>query len=679
MRPSLRNKLLWLHTWTGLLIGVVLVFMAVTGIGQALRPRLEKVVDAHLLKVEPCSARVPLDTLVTNAHAANPGGGALTLLRLSGAADASSHVRFSDGNWVYLNPCSGTVLGIEHRYGGLFGTIDALHRFRYVPNGSIITGTCTLAFALLLIIGGLMLWWPSTLRGVRRTLTVDARLGGRAYLLNLHKTAGFYAGIVLLFSSLTGLPHALTWVQNGLYTLTGSPLPASTPKTGAPKGAARLPIEQLWGRAQALVPDSASVLVDYPKKAREAIVFELVARDAPHPAARSYVTLDPYTGKLIDFTPYAANSAGHKLYLWVLSLHAGQVGGLFVQLLLIAAALCVPLMAYTGLIAYLRRRVRIRAPQPLSLKVARKSIEARDVCSFELVDPHGALLPPFTAGAHIDVRVREGLTRQYSLCNDPRDRHRYVIFVLRQPGSRGGSAALHDEVAEGCVLQVTPPRNNFPLVPSAGRSLLIAGGIGVTPIFCMAQALESSGADFAMHYCSRSPGQTALMDHIRNASFAHRVRFHFSTEPDNRLDLGAVLAQYGHDTHIYVCGPRSFMQAMLAVARQRGWPESQLHSEAFASEMHSAQDDRAFDVELAGSGVVVQVAPGQSVVAALAGCGVHLPTSCNEGVCGTCVVRVIEGEPEHRDGCLSPEAREQNAHFVPCVSRSRSPLLLLDL
>ena len=679
MRPSFRNKLLWLHTWTGLVIGIVLVFMAATGIGQALRPRLEKVVQARLLKVEPCSARVPLDTLVTNARVANPKGGALTLLRLSDDADASSHVRFSDGNWVYLNPCSGAVLGIEHRYGGLFGTIDALHRFRYVPNGSIVTGTCTLAFAVLLIIGGAVLWWPSTLRGVRRTLTVDSRLGGRAYLLSLHRSVGFYTGVILLFSSLTGLPHAFQWVQNALYTVTGSPLPAPTPRIEAPKGLARLPIEQLWRRVQALVPGSATVLVDYPKKAREAIVFELVAHDAPHPAARSYVTLDPYTGKLIDYTPYAANSAGHKLYLWVLSLHAGQVGGLFVQLLLIAAALCVPVMAYTGLVAYLRRKARAPAPQTLSLKVARKHIEALDVCRIELVDPRGALLPAFTAGAHIEVRVRDGLTRQYSLCNGPHERHRYVICVLRQPGSRGGSDALHDEVSDGSVLQVTPPRNNFPLAPSASRSLLIAGGIGVTPIFCMAQALASSGADFTMHYCTRSPQHTALMDRIRSASFAERVRFHFSSEPGSRLSLDTVLAQHDHDTHIYVCGPYAFMQDMLAMARQRGWPESHLHSEAFAGQVYSGDDDRAFDVKLAGSGLVVHVAPRQSVVAALAGCGVHLPSSCNEGVCGTCVVRVIEGEPEHRDGCLSQEAREQNAHFVPCVSRSRSPMLLLDL
>ncbi len=316
----------------------------------------------------------------------------------------------------------------------------------------------------------------------------------------------------------------------------------------------------------------------------------------------------------------------------------------------------------------------------LSVRVARKVIEATDIATFELVEASGAALPPFAAGAHIDVHLPNGLVRQYSLCNDSAESHRYLIGVLRDPASRGGSAAMHDRVHEGERLQISAPKNHFPLVHEARRSLLLAGGIGVTPLLCMAERLATSGADFSMHYCTRARDRTAFHDRITASTFAARVHFHFDDGPAaQQFDLAATLAQPEPGLHLYVCGPKGFMDAVLQRARARGWPEAQLHYEFFAAEVGPAADDAAFEVVLASSGRSVRVAKEQTVVAALAAAGVEIPTSCEQGVCGTCLTRVLEGEPDHKDAYLTPEEQAANDQFLPCCSRAKSARLVLDL
>lgn len=316
----------------------------------------------------------------------------------------------------------------------------------------------------------------------------------------------------------------------------------------------------------------------------------------------------------------------------------------------------------------------------LSVRVSRKVTEATDIQSFELVDAAGAPLPSFSAGAHIDVHLPDGIVRQYSLCNDPGECHRYLIAVLRDPASRGGSTAMHDSVHEGDLLQISAPKNHFPLVHEARRSLLLAGGIGVTPILCMAERLALSGAEFDMHYCTRAPDRAAFMNRIRLSAFAPRVSMHFDDGPsEQRFDLAAAVARPEPGVHLYVCGPKGFMDAVLAAARARGWPEHQLHYEFFAAEVQTSATDTAFEVRLASSGRTIAVGAGQTVTAALAAAGVDVPTSCEQGVCGTCLTRVLAGEPEHRDAYLTPEEQAANDQFLPCCSRARSPLLVLDL
>jgi vanillate O-demethylase ferredoxin subunit len=320
------------------------------------------------------------------------------------------------------------------------------------------------------------------------------------------------------------------------------------------------------------------------------------------------------------------------------------------------------------------------ASTTLSVRVARKRQEAADICTFELVAVDGSPLPAFAAGSHVDVQLPGGITRQYSLCNDPTESHRYLIGVLRDPASRGGSAAMHDQVQEGQVLAISAPKNHFPLAHEARRHLLLAGGIGVTPILCMAERLANTGADFEMHYCTRSPARTAFRQRIASAGFASKVAFHFDDgAADQKLDIAALLAVPASGVHLYVCGPKGFMDAVLGTARARGWPEAQLHYEFFAGEVAKSDGDASFEVQLASTGKIVLVPADQTVAQALAAAGIDLPLSCEQGVCGTCLTRVIEGVPDHKDMYLTPEEQAANDQFTPCCSRARTPRLVLDL
>jgi len=313
------------------------------------------------------------------------------------------------------------------------------------------------------------------------------------------------------------------------------------------------------------------------------------------------------------------------------------------------------------------------------VRIARKAIEAQDVCSFELVAADGGSLPAFSAGAHVDVHLDGGLVRQYSLCNDPCETHRYLIAVLREPASRGGSAAMHG-LREGQVLEISEPRNHFPLATSARRHLLFAGGIGITPILAMAERLAARGESFDAHYCARSVDRAAFVTRIGKSAFAWQFRIHLDDGPsEQRLDIGALVAGPQSDTHLYVCGPAGFMEAVLSAARKAGWPESALHREYFASVAAKSDGDDGFEVRIASSGASIRVASDQTVVAALAAAGLSVPVSCEQGVCGTCLTGVIDGIPDHRDMFLTEEERARGDRFTPCCSRAKSPCLVLDL
>jgi vanillate monooxygenase ferredoxin subunit len=315
----------------------------------------------------------------------------------------------------------------------------------------------------------------------------------------------------------------------------------------------------------------------------------------------------------------------------------------------------------------------------LEVKVLRKNQEAEGIASFELARLDGRPLPPFSAGSHIDVQVPGGLTRQYSLCNDVQDSHVYRIAVLRDAASRGGSVAMHDRLHEGDVLSISEPRNHFPLV-HAVRTILFAGGIGITPLLCMAQRLSATGSEFELHYCTRSRTKTAFVDEIAASPFASRVHYHFDDGPDDqKLQLAPMLAQPEAQTHLYICGPAGFIQHVTDWAKGYGWPAGQIHVEYFAAAPQDTRADSAFEVKIASSGRLVTVPADKTVVQALAAEGIEVLTSCEQGVCGTCITRVLDGECDHRDMYFTDEEKAKNDQFTPCCSRAKTSLLVLDL
>ena len=270
--------------------------------------------------------------------------------------------------------------------------------------------------------------------------------------------------------------------------------------------------------------------------------------------------------------------------------------------------------------------------------------------------------------------------RQYSLCNDPVERHCYQLGILRDAGSRGGSRTVHDELKQGDVIRISTPRNHFQLVP-AENYLLFAGGIGVTPILCMAERLAHIEADFTMHYCARSADRMAFTSRIAAPSLRAHVRCHLDDGPEElRLDLHGVLAAAGPVTHLYVCGPNGFMDWVIGTAKAQGWPSERIHFEYFAAAVpQPAEGDQPFEIQLSSSGAVVTVPPDKSVATVLLEHGVEVPLSCEAGICGTCVTRILSGSPDHRDSFLTDQEHAANDQFTPCCSRSLTPRLVLDL
>lgn len=315
----------------------------------------------------------------------------------------------------------------------------------------------------------------------------------------------------------------------------------------------------------------------------------------------------------------------------------------------------------------------------LSVRVARKTLVAEGISSFELVPADGETLPQYTAGAHVDVVTPSGHTRQYSLCSPASESRSYRIAVLKEPSGRGGSQSMHNDVQEGDLIRISKPRNHFGLQDSGAASLLFAGGIGITPILAMAYELHAQGREFKLHYCTRSSARTAFQ-HELSAMFADQARvYHDDGTSEDRFDLAGTLRDAPAGAHLYVCGPSGFIDAVLSQARQAGWPDDRVHREFFSAAPVGTSGDGAFEVVVSSSGLVVPVAADQSVVDALAKAGIEVMTSCEQGVCGTCVTRILEGTADHRDSFFTDAERAEGDQFTPCCSRAKSARLVLDL
>ena len=299
---------------------------------------------------------------------------------------------------------------------------------------------------------------------------------------------------------------------------------------------------------------------------------------------------------------------------------------------------------------------------------------AIDILRFELEPADRRPFAPFSPGAHIDLTTPAGPVRQYSLCGDPAQPGRYAIAVKREREGRGGSVSLHEGVDEGAALAFSGPRNLFPLAAGGGPSMLIAGGIGVTPVYAMAQALTASGRAWEMHYCARSRAHAAFFEELA-ALPGGALHTWFSEMP--LLDARALLREVRPDTDVYCCGPAPLMQAVKDAGAH--WPAERLHFEYFAAPAIAWPPNQPFEVELARSHRVLEVPRDRSVLQVLRANGVDVASACEEGVCGTCEVRVLDGIPEHRDMLLNDAEKAAGRSMMTCVSRARTPRLVLDL
>lgn len=305
--------------------------------------------------------------------------------------------------------------------------------------------------------------------------------------------------------------------------------------------------------------------------------------------------------------------------------------------------------------------------------------EARDLNSYRLELPGGGELPAFDAGAHVDVEVAPGLVRSYSLAGDPADRSHYLLGIALDAASRGGSRAVHERWRVGQSLRIGAPRNLFPLVESAVHSVLIAGGVGITPLLSMARRLTALGRPWTMHLAARSRAHAAFVDEL--AAMARRtpgstLDVHADDERGGPPDLKAWVGAAPPGAHLYACGPRPMLDAYRAATAAR--PAGQVHWESFVPTEEAAVGG-GFRLVLARQGRQLDVPAGKTMLDVLLDAGVDVPYGCMQGVCGSCQTRVLAGVPDHRDGILDDATRARNDSVIVCCSGSRTPELTLDL
>jgi vanillate O-demethylase ferredoxin subunit len=312
--------------------------------------------------------------------------------------------------------------------------------------------------------------------------------------------------------------------------------------------------------------------------------------------------------------------------------------------------------------------------QPFVVTVNAVTREADTIRSYDLRSPTGDPLPAFSPGAHIDVHLDIGATRSYSLINISGERDRYVIAVDNAPRSRGGSRWLSERVAVGDALRISPPINQFPLDESAPHSVLIAGGIGITPLLAMARLLEKNGRSWELHYCARSAARAAFLSELSRPLKNGRVSLYFS-QGGSKLDLKLIAQAAPVEAHLYCCGPASMLDEFLRATQDRN--QSYIHTERFCGAAGATGGN--FDLILAKSGHVLHVQAGQTILDRLIEEGIQVPNSCREGVCGSCEVKLLAGRADHRDLILTDAEKAANASIFVCCSGSLTQSLILDL
>ncbi|MDP5029212.1 PDR/VanB family oxidoreductase [Paraglaciecola sp.] len=317
----------------------------------------------------------------------------------------------------------------------------------------------------------------------------------------------------------------------------------------------------------------------------------------------------------------------------------------------------------------------------LNLQIRSKTPETANIVSFELERSDQGVLPPYSAGAHIDVQIAPKIVRQYSLLPHPDKEHIYKIAVLKEAQSRGGSQFLHESTQVGDTLTISAPRNLFPLNLDSQKVLLFAGGIGITPLLSMAYELDRAGIDFELHYHVKQQSHIAFYQALKDSTFASKVFFHCGLSPTEKEQvIQQALSTAANKRALYTCGPNGFMDYIFATARALGWLEQHMHKEVFSAKpLDDDRNDGSFELFLTRSNLQLHVPADKSALEVIEDAGVEIDVSCEQGICGSCLTAVSCGQVDHRDQFLSEAEKALHNRFTPCCSRALSPSLTIDL
>lgn len=679
---TLRQAGASVHRWVGLTIGIACLYMALTGMWILIKPQLNVVIGSPYLRVSSqCEHRASLDLIAARATESYPGA-RVESVWVMGSPSASVIVRFADQMQGYFDPCSGEMITMRSRWSGAFGLVQYLHEFRFLdtPWAERLSGIIAAAIAFFLVGLGLFVWWPRRVSAWRGSLKIDSTLQGRARFRNRHALVGFLTAPVLLIITGAGMVMAFTPAEDLLYALSGSQR-IERPKV-LDQDPGRIPaFEKAWKNTLSLLRSPPSVAtINYPAPGKSIEIY-LTESGSKNPKGRSYFFADPESGEILRHIPYEKSPLGERLYAWLVSLHLGLVGGLFGQALTLLTMLGVVYLAYSGIrSAIVHRRSRARNPPhrtDISVHVDDVSEVARGVKCFRFVPSDSQKISPFEAGSHIDVHLPSGLVRQYSLCNGPDDTDCYLVAVRLAEEGRGGSRTMHD-LRQGQRIAVSQPRNHFPLVESANRTLLLAAGIGITPILSMARHLASAMRQFEIHYYGRSREEMAFVDELVRTWEPAVVHLHVG-EPRDKIasSVDSSIRNLPSDSHIYACGPAGFMAIAEESVASAGFPANQFHREYFqVGDKGNSASNASFEVVLARSNESFVVAAQESLLAALVRHGSHIESSCEQGICGSCELRVLSGDLDHRDHVLSDVDRLRGDRMMACVSRCRGKLVV---
>ena len=733
---SVRPKLVSLHRWIGLAVGALLLVQGLTGAAMVFRDELNHALHHSALTVVPGGPTLPVQTLLDEVRALHP---TLNVLRIEYPKSANEAFWFrmeAQGGgairYVSVDPYRGTITRDAPLFDWPAHWLFELHQELLLgPAGENIVGVEAVALLVLAILGPL-LWWPGR-RRLRRAFSVTFGAGGYRGMRDLHRVGGVAIAVVLITTACTGI--LVVW-RTEVQNVAAKVMPMAirpSPKVAKRAGVPLLPVDEFVASARAKYGDSLVKSVRFPGGHGRVVAVYLQAAGTMRPRATDQIWFDGYSGAQIGSYEAATLPAGATFLDWTLPVHTGQALGFAGRVLFLVGGLGLAGLVATGFVQWLLRRrlerhseLAVRLPLKsarlsfrdsaaiarsrdggdstaiarargnsdatearaidgtasagaVDIVVARAWEETRRIRAIELRAADGHELPAFTAGAHIDVHLPNGLVRQYSIWSDPADRMRYCIAVLREEGSRGGSIAIH-ALRAGATLRIGAPRNTFSLHDSPSTSLLIAGGIGVTPILAMAAHLARLGRPFDVHYCARRRADAAFVTRLKDAvATAGSMTLHLGDEPEpGRFDARLALSAAPEGAHVYVCGPRRLIESVQKSAHAFGWPAGRVHSELFQSAQPPV-DSRPFELQLQRSGRTLHVPADRTALEVLEAHGIAVPSSCRQGLCGTCATPVLSGTPEHHDRVLTPAERARGNLFTPCCSRAQTAVLVLDL